>query len=337
MDEYVVNLEGIIDSWAKKLERRISTVYFGGGTPSLIGEKRLISILDKVKNSFELVPDAEITVEMNPSSSSTIDFKSLKEAGFNRISIGLQSSDDKELKKLGRRHKAVDAENTVKHAKEAGFDNISFDIMLAIPGQTLESLERTIEFCAGLDVRHISSYILKLEEGTRFYIDRDKLPALSDDEQADFYEFAVRRLSEFGFEQYEISNFSKPGYESRHNLIYWRDEEYLGLGPSAHSFIDGKRFFYDRSFDGFYADETVFESDGGDKNEFIMLALRLREGLVFERYKERFNEEVSEKLISAAKNLSVGGFVKICPTSVSLTEKGFLVSNSIIAYLLQNT
>ena len=226
---------------------------------------------------------------------------------------------------------------TVDRAKDAGFDNISLDVMLAIPEQTSYSLDKTLEFCASLGVQHISSYILKVEEGTPFYTDRDRLNLFNEDEQAAFYEQSVYKMAQLGYKQYEISNFCVTGRESRHNLRYWHDDEYLGLGPSAHSFIDGKRFYYGNSFESFYNNDTVFESDGGDSEEYIMLALRLSEGLVFEDYRARFGHTVSAGLIKAAERLENNGLCTVTDKAIALTVKGFLVSNSVIAYLTENT
>ena len=337
MDEYTEKLKERVARWGADISRKVTSVYFGGGTPSLLGGVRLSGILNTVKESFDISDDAEITLEANPASVSAADFAALRAGGFNRLSIGIQSANDNELKILGRRHTAADAAAAVKAAREAGFDNISLDIMLAIPEQTPDSLDRTIDFSAYLDVEHVSAYILKVEKGTAFYRGRDTLGLFSEDEQAEIYEHTVRRLAELGYRQYEISNFCKEGRESRHNLLYWHDEEYLGIGPSAHSFIDGKRFYYPDSIDKFYMDEICEEGFGGDKEEYVMLALRLSEGLIFDRYRERFGSEVSERIMMNAGMLQRAGLVEITPCSLSLTVKGFLVSNSVIAYLLQNT
>ena len=337
LTEYTSYLIGNIEAWSKKIDRPVDTVYFGGGTPSLLGHDRLIRILDTIYRSFDVVDHAEITVEVNPSSTDELDFAQMKRAGFNRLSIGLQSANENELKRLGRRHSVDDAYRTVKRAQIAGFDNVSLDVMLAIPEQTIASLDKTLEFCASCQVQHISSYILKIEEGTRFYHMKAQLSLFDDDEQAAFYEHTVQKLAELGFEQYEISNFSLKGRESRHNLHYWRDEEYLGLGPSAHSFIDGKRFYYDSDFQRFYENRICDESDGGDSDEYIMLALRLTEGLNFIKYHNRFGHAVSDKMIFAAKRLEQQGLCIVNDSAISLTVKGFLVSNAVIAYLLENT
>ena len=337
MDAYTDQLIAEISDWGAKISRKITTVYFGGGTPSLLGHERLIRILNTVKERFRLEQNAQITVEVNPSSAIKLDFAAMLRAGFDRLSIGLQSANDDELSVLGRRHTAEDVRDTVKAAQEAGYDNISLDVMLAIPGQTIASLERTLAFCAELNVQHISAYILKIEEGTPFWRDLDQLNLFDDDQQAAFYEYTVNRLRELGFEQYEISNFAREGKVSLHNLLYWHDEEYLGVGPSAHSFIDGRRFYYPDSFDDFARGKLCEEGSGGDREEFIMLALRLTEGLIFARYRERFHEEISQGLLNAAKKLRDSGYVRLTDESLCLTTKGFLVSNSVIAYLLENT
>ena len=337
LDEYTERLIESIKHWGSKLDRSVDTVYFGGGTPSLLGHERLIRILNSVYENFDVSDNAEITVEVNPTSTDELDFKALRNAGFNRLSIGLQSANDDELRILGRRHNADDAKRTVQRAQDNGFDNISLDIMLAVPGQTADSLNRTIEFCVGCGVQHISSYILKVEPGTPFWKMRDALSLFDDDAQAAFYEQAVSRLGELGYKQYEVSNFCKIGYESRHNLHYWHDEEYLGLGPSAHSFIAGKRFYYDGDFKKFYEGATEYESEGGDPEEYIMLALRLNEGLIFERYKDRFGEEICKEFIDSAVELAKNGLCEVDEKGVRLTVKGFLVSNSVIGYLIENT
>ena len=337
MDGYTDIMNSRIAEWGDRLRRTMTSVYFGGGTPSLLGAERLSSILAAVRRSFGIADDAEITVEVNPTSGGDLDYALLRSAGFNRLSVGMQSANDNELKSLGRRHRAKDVGNAVSAAKNAGFDNISLDVMLAIPGQTAKSLDVTLDRCAELGASHVSAYILKIEEGTRFYNERDKLGLFTEDEQAAMYEHTVRRLAELGYEQYEISNFARDGLVSRHNMLYWHDEEYLGLGPSAHSFIDGERFYYPDSFDGFYNNRVIREGKGGDKDEYIMLALRLKDGLVFDRYRERFGEDVSESMMRAAEKLSESGLAELSASSLSLTVKGFLVSNSVISYLLQNT
>ena len=334
MDDYSHHLKKAVRYWSKRCPRTVDTVYFGGGTPSLLGHERLSDLLNCIGASFCVTDGAEVTVEVNPTSADHLDLSALRKSGFNRLSIGMQSVNDRELQILERRHDSEAVRRTVLRAREAGFDNVSLDVMLAIPEQTRESLNKTLSFCAECGVEHVSCYMLKIEKGTRFFDRKDSLSLFSDDEQAAFYEQTVTTLSRLGFRQYEISNFSKPGFESRHNLHYWHDEEYLGIGPSAHSFLDGKRFFYEADFSSFYSGKIVNESVGGDSDEYIMLALRLTEGLVFERYHQRFRKPLDKSFIDAALALEEHGLCTVTDKSISLTTKGFLVSNSVIAHLL---
>lgn len=334
MDEYVNNLKRILEIKAKKYNRPIKTIYFGGGTPSLLGTSRICDILSCIYRNFEIIEDCETTLECNPNNLSLLDFKALKDAGINRISIGMQSSNDDELKAIGRKHTSNDVKSMVLCAQENGIDNISLDLMLCIPKQTYESINESIKFCASLNVKHVSAYLLKIEEGTPFYNIKNSLVLPDDDTQANMYEYAVEKLKECGFYQYEISNFSKKGYESKHNLTYWHDEEYLGLGPSAHSFINDERFYYNRSFEDFYNDNTIFESKGGDLKEYIMLNLRLTDGINFKTIKNKYNYEFNQSLINKAKTFEKEGLINISDTKISLTKKGFLVSNIVISQLL---
>lgn len=337
-DTYTNALIALIQKYGKVYSDRIvDTVYFGGGTPSVLGTERLCRILHMVKNSFTVASGAEITFEANPTSAEALDFVRLKEAGFNRISFGLQSANDNELKILGRRHTAEEAKEVILSAQKAGFDNLSLDLMLCVPQQTMESLKQSITFAVSCGVEHISAYILKIEKGTPFYRMKDSFSLPSDDEQSEIYEYAVSLLQEKGYSQYEISNFAKQGFQSRHNLRYWHDEEYLGLGPSAHSFIDGNRFFYPDDLTDFYADKTAFEGSGGDSDEYIMLRLRLTEGLNFKEYYDRFHQGIDRRIIKKASSLLDDQLVELSENSLKLTVKGFLVSNAIIAYLLDNT
>ena len=320
------------EKYGKALDRQAETIYFGGGTPSLIGEERLSRIYRSVLSFFGGQP-SEVTVEVNPEKRD-IDFVKLRNSGFDRISVGLQSANDVELKKLGRIHTVSDAEYCINRLKSAGFENFSLDLMLATPLQTRESLERSIDFCAGHGAKHISAYLLKIEEGTAYHRMASKLCLPDEDEQAELYLFTCERLKEYGYHQYEISNFALPGYESRHNLKYWRDEEYIGLGPSAHSFVDGKRFFFDRSMEGFLKDQVTQDGDGGNAEEWLMLRLRLSEGIVFSRFRERFSSELPEYILHNARRYQKTGLVECDENGIRLTTKGFLLSNSLIASIL---
>ena len=332
-DIYTEKLCQVTDIFGERLKSRADTLYFGGGTPSIIGADRICRIVQKVRNAFQLAENAEITVEVNPEKQD-IDFDKMRCAGVNRLSIGLQSANDEELRLLGRLHNVSQAEQCIDKAKRAGFDNISLDLMIATPMQTRESLEKSIEFCAEREVQHISAYILKIEENTPYYKMRDRLDICDDDEQAEMYLYAVDKLKEYGYYQYEISNFCKKGFKSRHNLKYWHDKEYIGIGPSAHSFINGERFFFGRSFEDFYSMKIQSDGQGGSIDEFIMLALRLSEGLRNDLFKLRFGMDIPERYILNAKRFEKMGLLYIDEAGVILTPQGFLVSNYIISEIL---
>ena len=319
MDEYVAALKKNIASWGKKLKsREIDTLYFGGGTPSLLGGERLGLIIKAVRESFVLSEAAEITVEVNPRSSNERLFSLLKENGVNRISLGAQSFNENELKALGRRHSARDIEAMVYEAAGSGIENISLDLMINLPLQTRESILYSIEKAVSLPIKHISAYMLKNEKGTAF----ENIPPIDADEGAEQYLLLCRELAKRGFKQYEISSFSKNGFESRHNLKYWHCEEYLGIGAAAHSFIKNKRFFYPKSRDEFIKGcDVVPDGEGGSGEERLMLSLRLCEGVSLS-----FNGK-EEKYIKA-------GLMKREKGRLFFTPEGFLVSNSIIADLV---
>lgn len=332
-------MELYTDALCKRIkeENRIyDTVYFGGGTPSQLGSERICKILACINRT----PDCEVTLECNPSDTGTensvFDFDAIAKAGVNRISMGLQSAVDSERKALGRKSGQAEVRRAIARARSAGISNISLDLMLAVPNQTKESLKESIDFCADSGATHISAYILKIEEGTFFHKTKDRLILPDEDETCDLYLYAVEEIGKAGFRQYEISNFSKEGCESRHNLKYWRCEEYLGIGAAAHSFVNGKRFYYERSIDGFISGSApVDDGEGGSEEEFIMLALRLCEGLKYGEFKKRFGKSIPHALTAKAKELEKHGLLTVTDGGISLTANGFLVSNSIIGALIE--
>lgn len=336
MDEYVLTLLNQFKAWGGKLSDRIvDTVYFGGGTPSLLGGKRLANLIDGVNKNFRL-ENPEITVECNPSSACDTFFKEIKSVGANRISLGMQSAVSEERKALGRSGTSESVKSAVISAKNAGIDNISLDLMLGVPHQTGESLHKSISFCVDMGVQHISAYMLKIEEGTPFFKNRENLILPDEDETCDLYLQTCEELERAGFMQYEISNFSLPGFESRHNLKYWNAEEYLGLGPSAHSFVDGKRFFYPRDRRAFTENPTdVSDGSGGDFAEYMMLRLRLSDGLREDLTRERFGFSIPESVRAAAEKYVGYGYLKSDNEKICFTRDGFLLSNPIIADLEQ--
>ncbi len=331
IDRYTDALVREIKAFPKK--EKVDSVYFGGGTPSVIGGERIEKILSAVRERFELV-ESEITVECNPSSSDYVLFETLFEAGVNRISFGMQSAVDRERSILGRISDRKDVRRCVDEAKKVGIKNISVDLMLGVPFQDKESLLASIMFIMQLDVKHVSAYMLKIEDGTFFAKMQNKLPFPDEDSTCDMYLFLCDYMEKLGFRQYEISNFAKPGYKSRHNLKYWHDEEYISFGPAAHSFYEGERYFYERDIEKYItAPVKISDGKGGDREEYVMLALRLCEGLRFDKYREKYSSEVPESFVERAKQLEKYGLVKVSENAVKLTREGFLISNTVIGEL----
>ena len=327
IDGYVTSLIREIKQWGGKITRPIDTIYLGGGTPSLLNH-RLVPLLNAVYDSFTVLDNAEITLELNPADNVFEILNNAKTAGVNRISIGAQSSSDAELSMLGRRHTATDTETAVKIARELGFENISLDLMLGLPDSNCETLKNSLDFLINLNPEHISAYILKIEENTKFYKVRDTLNLPDDDAVCDQYLFMCEYLESKGFCHYEISNFCKNGMMSRHNLKYWKCEEYLGLGPSAHSFLKGKRFFYPRDLKSFIkSNSPIPDGDGGDLEEQIMLALRLKEGIK--------TELLNDRALKKCELFSKNGLATIENGNFSLTNNGMLLSNTIISEILE--
>lgn len=319
----------------KQRGRRAKTLYIGGGTPSVLKGGRLALITESAACAFLLSSDAEITCELNPADVTDELANDIVKAGINRVSMGVQSGIDSELKKLGRRHSAHTAEIAVNTLRRAGIKNISLDLMLGVPLQTEESLLRSVDYLASLEPEHISAYILKIEPNTPYDKIKDELNLPDDDMQAKLYLSAVDALFQHGYKQYEISNFSKPQKESRHNLIYWDCGEYIGFGPSAHSFFDGRRSFYPRALATYIAgNNRIDDGEGGSLEEYIMLRLRLSEGLVDKDLQIRYGIQIPEQVRRYAELLEKNGLAVCSERGISLTAEGFLVSNSIISEII---
>lgn len=330
---YIESLSKEIKKWGERTARPIDTLYIGGGTPSLLSESELTAIFSAVKNNFNLLDTAEITVEVNPGDNLFEFLTCAAKLGVNRVSIGVQSFCDNELCALGRRHNAQDAKNAVDIARKAGINNISADIMIGLPNSTEESLHKSIDGILSLNTEHISAYILKVEKGTPFDLMKISIP--DDDEVSSQYLQLCGALKEAGFEHYEISNFAKKGCESQHNNRYWKQQEYIGIGPAAHSFFEGERFYYDRDINSFIdSPQTISDGKGGDEAEFIMLSLRLSRGLIFEEFEEKFKNSLDKTIIKKAENLSKSGLCTVDQNRISLSDTGMLVSNAIIFNLL---
>ncbi len=346
---------GFVSAVSNSIKRRsnksikVDTVYFGGGTPTVLKSSQLVSIMNTVKHNFDVSPNAEITVEANPCTVTEESLSELFNGGFNRISFGIQSAVDNELSALSRLHNYKQAKEAVFNAERAGFTNISADIMIGIIDQTRESLIDSIDKITSLPVSHISAYMLKVEENTPLdeMIKRDGslLNSIADeDELAERYLLMTRLLEEKGFLQYEISNFAKTGFENRHNLKYWRCEEYLGFGPHAHSYFDNKRYFEDCGVLEFIKNNgeqeiTYTDTDVDKAEEYIMLSLRLAEGLDADRLTRLDKEGRYKNIISNAEEINRLSGERLVNISrdgknLSLTKRGFLVSNAVISRLL---
>ena len=320
------------------VERPADTVYFGGGTPNLLGARNLLAVLEAVNQRFCLGKNAEITAEVNPGDQLPGLLKQLYAGGFNRLSIGMQSAHDRELKLLGRRHDFADTQRAVEAACRAGFERYSLDLMLAIPEQTQENLALSAHMCGQLGASHVSAYLLKIEPGTDFDRQKETLALPDEDTVCSFYQEACALLEAEGLLQYEISNFAQPGQESRHNLKYWLDEEYIGFGPAAYSYLDGRRFHFDRDLEGFLRGATpVYDEQGGGLEEFLMMRLRLCRGIERKELDLRFGNGTFAALAHKAHPFLQGGFVTLTADRVALTRDGFLLSNYIITRLLPET
>ena len=321
----------------------IDTVYFGGGTPSYYGARRIAQVLDEIKSSGLLMRNAEITVEANPDSLTRGEARILRRAGVNRLSIGMQSANNDILKMIGRRHNFKQVEMAVRHARMEGFDNVSLDLIYGLPSQSAgdwaESLARALE----LHPEHLSCYGLKLEPGTPMYELKDSPLIPDDDLQADMYLAAVETLARYNYHQYEISNFCIPGYESRHNFKYWRLEDYLGFGPGAHSCVGRVRYSYVRDLDAYIQgvlqsgdmiDEYEEIGDFERGSEYLMLGMRTMWGITKAEYQHFYHNSFDE-LQRTLEEFRDSGWTVEENDRWHFTPEGFLLSNQLIGKLLE--
>lgn len=322
------------------------TVFIGGGTPTVLPGEYLFKIISAIKRNFAITKNAEFTVEANPATVNLSMLKKLRRAGVNRLSLGLQSAHNNELAALSRIHKREDFEASYRAAREAGFDNINVDLMFGIPYQTKQSLLHSINYLSRIGVDHISLYDLKLEPGTPFYENRRSLPLPDEDSEADMYLAAVDFLDRRGYAQYEISNFARPGKMCLHNIKYWNCDDYLGFGPSAHSFFNGNRFSFVRDIGRYMAGieditSKINVTDSFEEispkeriGEYVMLRMRLCEGVrnrdFFLRFGKDFNKMYGAKLDRFVR----GGYVRRSDEGYALTPAGMFVSNAILSDIL---
>ena len=323
----------------------IDSVYFGGGTPSYYGANRLLEMLRELKATNRLMKDSEITVECNPDSVRRKELSALRTEGVNRISLGAPSANDAMLKLIGRRHTWHQVELAVRRARQAGIKNVSIDLIYGLPGQTREDWADTLNRTLALKPAHISCYGLRLEEGTPMYerySGSDEIP--SDDDQADMYLYAVDLLERHGFRQYEISNFARQGYESRHNLKYWRLGDYIGFGAAAHSNIGMLRYSYTRNvreyISGVFSDQNIIDekeelTDFDRASEYLMLGLRTSGGICREEYLQIYRSSF-DPLEETLRVFADNGWAEENEGRWRLTPGGFLLSNVLIGILLES-
>lgn len=360
------NLEALIEPFTFAIRQEIhlvgesalgttvGTIFFGGGTPSLLTPGQIGTILDTVRSSFVLLPDAEISLEANPNDITHDYLAALRETGVNRLSIGMQSAIESELQLFARRHDNDAVVKAVLAARAAGFDNLNLDLIYGIPHQTMHNWETTLRQAVALKPEHLSLYALGLEDGTpmKTWVERGKLPTPDDDLAADMYELATVVLAEAGYEQYEISNWAKPGRQCRHNLQYWYNLPYAGFGPGAHGFAGGVRYAtvlsphrYIKALqapDGVYpfpytpaTDEAVVVSREDEIAETLIMSLRLtQEGVARDTFARRFGEDLLDIHGDTIETFVRRGLLHVDANRVRLTEQGRLLSNVVFRELV---
>ncbi|CAI2717902.1 radical SAM family heme chaperone HemW [Nitrospina watsonii] len=344
---YVPTLIDEIRHYAPRLQgRRVGTIFFGGGTPTTLPAGDQIRILKACKRHFEVMDDAEITTEANPSTVETENLKCLRAAGINRLSVGVQSFDADELKALDRVHSVEEIHQTVERARTAGFDNLSLDLMFALPGQTRERWQDNLEQAIAKNPEHLSTYNLTIEPGTAFHKlhEAGQLTLPEDDFQLELYQYTIERLQQAGYDHYEISNFARPGRESRHNIIYWENGDTLGLGAGASSYLDGVRFknfntpahYIDRVKTDGHAVQTEETLDARRAmGETLMLGLRLKRGVSIPKFERRFDVPFSRVYGPVLERLLKQDLILMQGDRLALSPRGLFLADSVILEFIE--
>jgi oxygen-independent coproporphyrinogen-3 oxidase len=323
----------------------VPTIFFGGGTPSFPQPEWIIGILEAIRRRFRVLPDAEISLEANPGSADRSRFAILRQAGFNRLSMGVQAFDDHLLQVLGRVHSSAEAIRSYEAARAAGFENINLDLMFALPGQTISQWKHTLRRAVSLQPEHLSCYALTIEPHTPFYtMHQQGLLQLPDEEEdLRMYQYAIRVLPRAGYEHYEISNFARPGYRCQHNMVYWRNEQYLGFGPGAVSYRHGVRWkclsnprrYVQAVSEGLslVEEEERLDADAS-LGETIMLMLRLREGVDVKAVEQRYGVNLSQRYAPQLHRLQRLRLLEVTSHYWRITPKGLPIANTICAEFL---
>ncbi|MFT5182905.1 MAG: oxygen-independent coproporphyrinogen-3 oxidase [Flavobacteriales bacterium] len=320
-------------------QERVETVYFGGGTPSLLEKDEILLLLEGVYKNFDVSPSAEVSMECNPDDLNPAKLAELKELGINRLSIGVQSFRDEDLKLMNRAHKASEATRSVQQAQEAGFDNLTIDLIYAIPDLSRQAWIDNVDHAISLGVQHISSYCLTFEDGTAFgkWINAGTMKAVEDEHASEQFMLLVERLKKAGIEQYEVSNFARKGYESKHNSAYWNSTPYLGIGPSAHSFDGSSRQWnlahnvkYSKAFaEGLTWYEKEILTPAAKFNEYMMTGLRTVKGVDLGRIKRDFGVDLAGANSAELQQLKDRKEATLEAGQLSLTKKGLLRADAI--------
>ena len=338
---YFDALWGELEGWKPALAGyEVRTAFFGGGTPTLVPAEYIVETLNRARRTAPFAEDVEITIEGNPGTLAPEKLAAYRAAGVNRLSLGAQSFDDGLLRSLGRIHAAAQIGEAVAMAREAGFDNVSLDLMYALPGQGMDQWRETLESAVALGVEHLSAYSLIVEPGTPMAgrVERGEARLPDDDAVNAMQRLAVERLAAAGYARYEISNYARPGRECRHNLVYWNRGEYLGLGCAAHSLMDGRRFANPASLDEYLSGarrtgETRL-TRWDEMDETVMLATRTVRGLDLAAWRAAFGEDFAAGREPALRRLSDAGYVRIEGGFLRLTGRGMEVQNAVVLELL---
>jgi oxygen-independent coproporphyrinogen-3 oxidase len=315
----------------------IDTIYFGGGTPSLLAPEQVERILAALRKRFPVLPDSEITMEMNPATVTPETLSAYREHGVNRASFGVQTFDDRALKLLARGHDANDARSTFRMLRDAGFDNVSFDLIAGLPDQTLAAWASNLREAVAMEPEHLSLYLLEIHEGTPLagQVRSGRQPRPDEELAAEMYELMTRTLAAAGYHQYEISNFARPGREARHNSKYWRLEPVYGFGVSAHSFDGAFRYANERDTAAYVrlieklGSAEVMREKIDPASEFVFLGLRMNSGIDLDDYRTRFGRDLISMFADELSRLAEAGLIDIRPARLRLTEKGMLYSNEV--------
>ena len=339
-EKYVEAVINEIKNITHKEKYTVTTIYLGGGTPSILNPEYIKNILQEIKSSFKILDDAEITIEINPGTVNEEKLKRYKEYGINRLSIGLQSANDKILKNIGRIHDYKQFEETFFFARKCGFKNINVDLMIGLPTQAIEDVKQTLEKIIQKNPEHISVYSLIIEEGTTIekLINENKLQLPDEETERIMYWTVVNELKENGYNQYEISNFSKKTYESKHNTNCWKQKQYIGLGTSAHSYLNKKRYSNTNNIEEYIKNIqesniskniTIHEeqTEESTMNEYMLLGLRMIQGININEFKQKFKIDPTIKYKEILEKLQKENLIQISKTSIKLTKQGIDFGN----------